>query len=49
LERLNANETLSSAAEIVRLRRRTAEVATLLGLGSLAIAVGALLLVQNFL
>ena len=44
LERLNANETLSSATEILRLRRRTAQVATLLGLGSLAIAVGVLLL-----
>jgi signal transduction histidine kinase len=44
LERVNANEALSSAGEILVLRRRTALIATLLGLGSLGVAVAALLM-----
>lgn len=49
LERLNADEALSSAGKILLLRRHTAQVATLLGVVSLAIAVMALLLTLGVL
>jgi signal transduction histidine kinase len=44
LELLNADEVLSSGSDMLRLRRRTAKIAMLLGLSSLAVASGALLM-----